>query len=45
MDGIELNSSQLGLLFVHHLLLADGLMSVDAEVKNMNLKKTSDHKN
>lgn len=37
IDGIKLNVSQLGLLFGHHLLLADCLIFVDVEVKNMNL--------
>lgn len=37
--------SQLGLLFGHHWLLADGLIFVDVEVKNMNLKKMSGQKN
>lgn len=45
IDGIKLNVSQLRLLFGHHWLLADGLIFVDAEVKNMNLKKMSGEKN
>lgn len=43
IDGIKLNVCQLGLLFGHHWLLADSLIFVDVEVKNMNLKKMSDH--
>lgn len=39
MDGVKLDASQLALLFGHHGRLADGLIFVDVEVKNMNLKK------
>lgn len=38
MNGIKLNVSQLSLLLGHHLLLADSLVFVDAEVKNVNLE-------
>lgn len=38
IDGIKLDVSQLGLLSGHHRLLADRLVFVDVEVKNVNLK-------
>lgn len=37
MDGVELDASRL-CLFCHHCLLANGLIFVDSEVKNMNLR-------
>ena len=43
INGIKLYMSQLGILFGHHWLLADSLIFVDVEVKNVNLKKISDH--
>ena len=39
VDGIKLDVSQLGLLLGHDGLLADRLIFVDAEVKDVNLKK------
>lgn len=45
MDRIEVDMSQLGLLSGHHGLPADGLILVDVEVKNMNLKNMSDQMN
>lgn len=39
VDGVELDVRQHSLLPGHHHLLADGLVFVDAEVKNVNLRK------
>lgn len=41
MDWVELNVCQPGFLFVHHYLMADRLVFVDIEVKNVNLKKSA----
>lgn len=46
LGWIERDVSQLGLHFGPHLLLADGLIFVDVEVKNVNLKeKNNNNKN
>lgn len=37
VDGVELHVGDLVLLFGHHRLVADGLILVDSQVKNMGL--------
>lgn len=41
MLRVELDVRQLGLLFGHHRLLANGLVFVDAQVKDVDLGQVS----